>query len=1212
MDPAGIREILLVRPHVHNPYQFELVTRGLPYKTRIRAHHSSIPWLPLSEPLPQRVSKQSESYAGYCQYDCMILAGTDLESCTERDIRNIRSAAERGLPILICGGIFGLGRSYRLWHDLEEVLPARIPACEPEACDGDVVRAASHPILSGLPSSFGKVASVHPTEPAHDAAVLLSANGRPVLMASERFGGRQLILAVADAGGFCWDGLESEGFYGHPFYPDLVRQALTWLMRVETPLGFDGLELETGLSLDRPGEHVFQVTARSDEAIEDARLCCRVYAVDEARLMSGGDTVRTTRLHEEVRPLKSPVQRESFRIEDPQPRRNSGLYEVELALEMDEPPRTPPQGSFAMAAPPEWTDWKGHAVAVRHFRLRFPDQRKTRLMIPGWKCTVEEDEVWSVRADAPEGSCLSLTVTDEQGLEVGRVEAETGPEPCELTWPSPPLVEGDYAAKLDVRLPDGTAEEHQFALKFVAPPDPNAGFQLVGHFRGDTAGEDELHERIRTCLDAFGLDTMSVGGMAQADEIWDCWVQRRPSLAARRTRWLDAAIASHRQNLWTDFDKRLIVLETHGASKVYAPTTPCVHRPGYEEVARADLTAALRLQASRAGLISTEIIDEPHLYPSNVCRCDLCQDLYRRRYDEPLPTWEELIGDQTSRRWHFFEWLEDYTTRAFAMTQKIKREVAPELHLHNVAIDRLFTSNVKFSGMHRWAEFGDELYMACYPWSYLCYRGRNQVPHSQTHWIAAWIRGLATHYGIPWGVFMEIWEHDVPNRWMPPYWSVGQFYALLAAGVTRLDTFILSFHSEVFGISDERLREFGFEVNKVRPFFPLLAQTQRPRARMAFINPWCQWVMDPQPHYLPPGHEGFGYYRRYAFPVDKLYPNENRRMLAYELFHRTFSDLDQVDEQLLCESPMDYQAIVVSDCRFLMRATMAKLSSFVESGGVLILDCVPERDETGTATDFYRQLTRNPPEESGIIVPGLNYRAFRVGEGSVLCFSASLQLAYGDALEAEREGIRERLERTVAGLLRQLSLTPRWETSCGDVDAALRLTDNACLVPVANLGPDERTARVTLRDLPFKPAFAANLTSGGFLEPNIDEDAVHFDVALGGYRGALFAFFASRPDRCELRLEQQSLSPGAALRYEVLLTIERGTAAAGTFLVNVTVTDGEGRIHHRLGGPLIVRNGAVQFEKRLPVNARPGKWSVAVQDPLIGLTDRRELIVSAD
>ncbi len=1208
MDPAGIREILLVRPYIYNPYQFEAVARGLPYKTRIRPHYSSIPWLPLFEPLTQRVSALSEGYAGYGQYDCMILAGTDLESCTERDIQHMRSAFERGLPVLVCGGFCGLGRSYRLWHDLDDCLPAHVPAGEPAECKGEVVTASGHAIQCGLPESFGSATKVNTVEPAEDTQIILSANGKPVLLASEKFGGRQLMLTVAEAGGLCCDGLDTSGFYGHPFYADLMRQALSWLMGTKTPLRFESLRMETGLRLDKPGEHVIQLTARRDEEVEGGLVRCAVYGVDEARLMSGGDAVADELVHEEIRELGEREQQEVFKLEDPMPGLNSGLYEVVLTAEMNDPPLTRPSGTFAMAAPPAWSNWKGNAVDLRRFWLRFPDQRKTKVTVPGWSCTIQEGQDWQAQVEPQGGIGATFRVTDERGEQVGESAGQPSGQQ-DLVWKVPALQEGDYRAVVEVA-DDAHKEEFRFLLKFVDPPDPDGSLQLVGHFRGDTAGDEELVERIRTCLESFGLDALSYGGMSHARDLYDESLPRlEQPRELRRLRWMDAVVASRRQNLWTDFDASMIVLATHGASKSYDPTEPCVHHPDYEAAVRDKLAPALRLQASRAGLISTEIIDEPHLYPSNICRCAICKRLYHETYNEEIPTWEEINGDQTSRRWHLFQWLEDYSTRAFAAIRKIKGETAPGTRLHNVAIDRLFSSNFMFNGIHRWAEFGDEIYMACYPWSYLNYRGRNQVPHSQTHWIAAWIRGLAAHYDIHWGVFMEIWEHDVPNRWMPPYWSVGQFYALLAAGVTRLDTFILSFGFECFGISDKRLREFGFEVNKVRPFFPLLAQTRRPRARMAFVNPWCQWVMEPQPHYLPPDHEGYGYYRRYAFPIDKLYPNENRRMLAFELFHRTFSDLDQVDEQLLCEAPMDYGAIIICDCNFLMRQTMEELESFVEKGGALVLDCEPRRDESGQETDYYQRLTSGSTGETGVIVPGLGYERFQFGEGSVLCFTSSLQTSYADALESERLGIRERLEQTISRLLRGIGLTPRWQTDCGDLDAGLRLADNTCLVPVANLCPDHRSGRITLSELPFVPVFAANLTDGSFIEFSPRDDEVVFDVSLDGYHGTLFGFFASRPERCVVCLGQQNLRPGDTLHYDVSLESGEGSKALGTFMVEATVTDSSGSVHHRLGGPIIVRGGIAGFEKRLPVNAVPGKWSVTVSDPLTGLSAEEEFDV---
>lgn len=575
-----------------------------------------------------------------------------------------------------------------------------------------------------------------------------------------------------------------------------------------------------------------------------------------------------------------------------------------------------------------------------------------------------------------------------------------------------------------------------------------------------------------------------------------------------------------------------------------------------------------------------------------------------------MPEYTATAGDQTARRWHLFQWLEDYTSRAFATTRKVKEEIAPQLHLHNVAIDRLFVSTFMFNGMHRWAAYGDELYMACYPWSYLNWRGGNEMPHSQTHWISGWVRGLARHYGIPWGVFMELWEHDASNRRLPPFWSVSQFYSLLAEGAHRLDTFLVSFGTEVFGISFERLREFGRELNKVRPFFLLLPQTARPRARMAFVNPWAEWVQNPPPHRLPPGHEGYGYYRRYAYPFDTLYPHENRRMLAYELFHRVFNDLDQVDEQLLCEAPMDYQAIVLSDCTFLMKATMAKLRSFTETGGVLILDHVPQRDENGQFTDAILSMMTGEPERSEVVVPGLNCNVFRFGKGFVVLFSTSLQTAYADAVEGGRPGIRTHLECGIADILaHHLGLRSRFLSSNGDIDVGLRLGDGVALVPLANTSPQRQVARITLRELPFTPQLAVNLTTGAFISCEANGQTAEFHVELDAHHGALCALYPSTPHTCQLSLSQRRYRRGEELSYHVRLLSQEREPVRGMFVVHVSVTDDTGRKHHRLGGPLLVNDGLAQFKKALPINASCGTYAVRVEEPILGLSAVSEFTI---
>jgi len=1203
MDPAGIRELFILRHYADNPYQIEPIVRGLPFKTRSYTYYSGIPWLPVFPALTQRVSTHSEGYAGYLQHDALILAGTDLESCTEADVRHMRAAVERGLPLLVAGGAYGLGNSYRLWHDLDAYLPAHVPPVEAVDGRGPVEVVADHPLLRGLPASFGQIHRLHPLEPAPDARVLLAVDGRPVLVAGERGGSRQLMLAVAAAGGRWYDGLATDGFYGHAAYPDLLRQALSWLIGAIPPLRFRSVELPAGYVLTAPGAQQIRVAAEADGDLPNARLRFRLYGIDEGQYCAGGDARRAEVLLEEVRP---PAGEQTFTVDDPRPGTCSGLYEVELALEMDDPPSTPPRGSFGMSIAPGWNNWKGSAVDVRRFFVRFPDQRRTRVMVPAWTLALEEGTDWSVQV-AGASAAPVLTIRDAAGTVVGRVDGADTPDAQALHWTVPPLAGGEYTARLQA----GT-EAFTLALQAVALPDADERFPMVAHFNVSDTHRDELVARLHETAAEFGLDTVSLGALHTADQLTDPAADSA-SLphAVRRVRWLDALAAARGHFLWTDFDRAFILLATHGATATYAPTVPCVHAPDYAAQARALIGPRLRLQAARAGLLSTEIIDEPHLYPSNLCRCDTCQRRYRERFGEELPDPAALVGDQTLRRWHYFQWLEDYASRAFAMTKKLRDEIAPSVRLHNVPIDRLFTSDFMFNGMHRWAQYADGVFMACYPFGYRVWRGRERLPHHQTHWIAAWVRNLATHYRLPhWGVFMDLWEHDAPNRWMPPFWSVGQFYALLAAGATRMDTFILMFTYEGFGISDVRLREFGREIGKIRPHFPLLAPTRRPRARLAVLHPWCQWVMDPPAKRLPPDHEGYGYYRlSYGAPFDEQYPHDNRRMMAYELFQRAFQDVDSVDEQLMLEAPLDYRALVITDCRFLMRAAMAQLTAYVKRGGVLILDCVPERDESGAVTDFVRALTAAPAEAEGPVVPGQTYRIHRVGQGAVLCFSASLQTSYADAVESGKEGLFARYESAVAGLLNDLGVRPRWETTHGDLDAGLRLAEGVALVPVANLAADPREGLVVLHELPFLPAFAVNLTTGACVELIDVEGSVAFETALDGYHGALVALFPDRPTGCALAVTHPELIPGRALAYEVSLVNELGQPATGRYQVDVTVTDPAGTAHPPLGGPLAVCNGYAHRAIKLPVNAAPGPWTVSALDPVLGLAARAAFTV---
>jgi len=70
-----------------------------------------------------------------------------------------------------------------------------------------------------------------------------------------------------------------------------------------------------------------------------------------------------------------------------------------------------------------------------------------------------------------------------------------------------------------------------------------------------------------------------------------------------------------------------------------------------------------------------------------------------------------------------------------------------------------------------------------------------------------------------------------------------------------------------------------------------------------------------------------------------------------------------------------------------------------------------------------------------------------------------------------------------------------------------------------------------------------------------------------------------------------------------------GTPVKGELVVHVSVDDGAGRRHRRLGGPVIVKDGLATVRRRLPVNARAGAWRLRVEEPILGLTATTEFAV---
>ncbi len=65
--------------------------------------------------------------------------------------------------------------------------------------------------------------------------------------------------------------------------------------------------------------------------------------------------------------------------------------------------------------------------------------------------------------------------------------------------------------------------------------------------------------------------------------------------------------------------------------------------------------------------------------------------------------------------------------------------------------------------------------------------------------------------------------------------------------------------------------------------------------------------------------------------------------MSYELFLRAFGELDILHEEQIKDDRLDgYQVLVLFDVTLLPAEVARRIASFVEHGGVVIADCVPQ------------------------------------------------------------------------------------------------------------------------------------------------------------------------------------------------------------------------------------------------------------------------------
>jgi len=210
------------------------------------------------------------------------------------------------------------------------------------------------------------------------------------------------------------------------------------------------------------------------------------------------------------------------------------------------------------------------------------------------------------------------------------------------------------------------------------------------------------------------------------------------------------------------------LLKTHGlrAAEGELATRPCVHTPQFAQATREFLARKHRGASDIPRMVSLEIIDEPHLYPGNVCRCEVCQRRFQETYGHPMPTWEEAIEARDQRTRNYFDWVIAYATEAFRVGMETWRSFPKGPMLHHVMCQigsGRYNARSCIANDAAWSPHADFCEFDCYNYMYGHWRCSDVLRFNEFHYMFGVWRALAHRNGQRLGFFVQVTDRDVPS-----------------------------------------------------------------------------------------------------------------------------------------------------------------------------------------------------------------------------------------------------------------------------------------------------------------------------------------------------------------------------------------------------------------------------------------------------------------
>jgi hypothetical protein len=414
------------------------------------------------------------------------------------------------------------------------------------------------------------------------------------------------------------------------------------------------------------------------------------------------------------------------------------------------------------------------------------------------------------------------------------------------------------------------------------------------------------------------------------------------------------------------------------------------------------------------------------------------------------------------------------------------------------------------------------------------------------------------------GFYVELDERNHPFQITPKEATGELAYTAIGEGCHYLNTFIYGTFNTGSMARPERWENAGKDLRAINRAGPLIMASRRIPACAAIYFPYDHWIVS----------------------GERYFPS-----FAYELIRRTFGECDLAHQDVVREKGLaPYRIVALLGTDILTEEDETQFVTFVQDGGVLLLDRIPSQTPSG------EPLTRL--QEMIGPMPMTDIEEQDCSDGKIIRLPPELDLVYWCIVEREDPAARHRIERDMRQAFSRTGIRPAVSCDDPEFDTYLLDADGASILVAVNHRPEQTTTLVCVHTVAHPVGYACDLSTGEeipFRREDADTgppDAAQLSVTLTPRQGILVRLFPEKPVGLSLR----------AGRDENDLVFELKSGGGYPIPVFIEAMDPEGRKNIRHSRELVLRGEQI-IRSPLAVNEPEGIWEICACSPAVGWTE---------